>query len=80
MEISWEIPLYQIGWEYFPVIYNTNIHYSSPPPFPLSPSGSFALENHTPVQWKDGFGPPVVPGGPGHRHQQVAEEVAKKGA
>ena len=25
MEISWEIPLYQIGWEYFPVIYNTNI-------------------------------------------------------
>ena len=51
----------------------------APPPFPLSPSGSFALENHTPVQWKDGVGPPVVPGGPGHRHQKVAEEIAKKG-
>ena len=42
-------------------------------------SSEDALEKHTPVQWKDGVGPLVVPGGSGHCHQEVAEEIAKKG-
>ena len=60
------------------------MHYLGPPS-PLPPPFFFFLGNYcfgkknTPVQWEDGVGPPVVPGSPGHRHQQVAKKVAKKG-
>ena len=51
-----------------------------PPPAPLFSSFLviIVLKKNTPVQRKDGVGLPVVPGGPGHRHQDVAEEVTEK--